>query len=235
MIIDRPWLRRVPMILVLAGAMVGLWLFRDWLSYDALRDNRLLLIEFREANPALSMMVFVAVYIAIVSFSLPGATVATLTGGFLFGVFPGVFLNLAGATIGATGLFLAARIGLGDWLAARMQDSDGRIGQLKKSLDQNQWTMLFLLRFAPVVPFFVANLVPALVAVPLHRFVISTALGIIPGAFILTSIGSGLGEVFDRGTLPDLSIFKEPKFVWPILGLCGLSLLPVWLGKRRKT
>ena len=59
------------------------------------------------------VVAFVLAYVGIVAFSLPGATVATLTGGFLFGLFPGVFYNLAGATAGAVLLFLAARAGFG--------------------------------------------------------------------------------------------------------------------------
>jgi uncharacterized membrane protein YdjX (TVP38/TMEM64 family) len=60
-----------------------------------------------------SVLAFVAAYVAIVALSLPGATVATLTGGFLFGMFPGVLLNVTGATIGACLIFLAARAGFG--------------------------------------------------------------------------------------------------------------------------
>jgi len=84
-----------------------------------------------------------------------------------------------------------------------------------------------LMRLLPAVPFFVANLVPALVGVPLYRFVISTFLGIIPGAVVLTSVGAGLGGVFERGETPDLGIFFEPQILLPILGLCALAALPL--------
>ena len=55
--------------------------------------------------------------------------------------------------------------------------------------------MLFLIRLVPAVPFFRGQPDPAFVGVPLHRFVISTFLGIIPGAVVYTSVGAGLGEV----------------------------------------
>jgi uncharacterized membrane protein YdjX (TVP38/TMEM64 family) len=168
-----------------------------------------------------------AVYVLIVAFSLPGATVATLTGGFLFGTFPGALFNIVAATIGAAAIFLAARWGLGERLAARMDASDGRVKRIKEGIDRNQWEMLFLIRLVPVVPFFVANLIPALVGVPLSRFVITTFLGIIPGAVVYTSVGAGLGEVFARGESPDLGIIFEPRILLPILGLAALAALPI--------
>ena len=220
-------LRRLPLIAILIAAALGAFFLRDFLSFEALRDNREALIAFRDANYLLTVMVFIAAYVVIVAFSLPGATIATLTGGFLFATFPGALFNITAATIGATLIFLAARWGLGERLAARMDSSDGAVKRIKEGIDENQWSMLFLIRLVPAVPFFVANLVPALVGVPLYRFVISTFLGIIPGAVVYTSVGAGLGEVFARGETPNLGIIFEPQILLPILGLCALALLPI--------
>ncbi len=224
----------VPLLVLLCVALALAYVFRDALSYEALSENRMRLIALRDAHYALTVLGFVAAYTVIVGFSLPGATVATLTGGFLFGTFPGVIFNITGATFGASLLFLAARWGLGGWLASKLDASEGRIHKIKQGIDENQWSMLFLMRFMPVVPFFVANLLPALFGVAFHRFVISTALGIIPGALILTSVGAGLGEVFDQGGRPDLSVLFEPKILLPILGLCLLSIAPMVIKARGK-
>lgn len=234
-ILEPTLLRRLPIVLILVGAILGVWFLRDTLTFETLRVNRQLLIDFRDANPVLSVLVFVSVYVVIVAFSLPGATVATLTGGFLFATFPGVLYNVLGATVGASALFLAARWGLGERLSARMDGSTGAIKRIKDGIDENQWSMLFLIRLVPAVPFFVANLVPALVGVPLHRFVISTALGIVPGALVFTSIGNGLGAVFDRGESPDLSFVFEPSVLLPLLGLCALAALPILVKAIRRS
>lgn len=223
------WLRRLPLIAVGAVAVVGAFTLRDALSFEALAANREALLAFRDANYASTVAVFIAAYVAIVAFSLPGATIATLTGGFLFATFPGALFNIVGATAGATAIFLAARWGLGDRLAARMDASTGTVKKIKDGIDENQWEMLFLIRLVPAVPFFVANLVPALVGVPLLRFVITTFLGIIPGAVVYTSVGAGLGEVFARGETPNLGIIFEPRILLPILGLCLLAVLPIVL------
>lgn len=220
-------LRNLPLILIIAVAIVGAFTLRDYLSFDALRDNREALIAFRDANFLLTVLGFVLAYVIIVGFSLPGALVATLTGGFLFGTVGGSFFSVTGATLGAVIIFLAARHGLGDKLKARIDASEGSINKIKKGLDENQWSMLFFIRLVPAVPFFVANLIPAFLSVPLHRFVISTFLGIIPGSLVYSSVGAGLGEVFARGENPNLGLIFEPHILLPILGLSALSLLPV--------
>ncbi len=223
------WTRKLPLIAIVIVAAIGAFTLRDYLSFETLRDNRLALLEFRDANYALSVLGFVLAYVLIVAFSLPGATIATLTGGFLFGTVFGTTFNVTGATIGATLIFLAARYGLGAQLGARMEASKGAVKRIKDGIDENQWSMLFLIRLVPVVPFFVANLVPAFMQVPLHRYVVSTFFGIMPGALVFTSVGAGLGEVFERGETPDLGIIFAPHVLLPILGLAALSALPIIL------
>lgn len=222
------------MVTILVVAVIGAFTLRDYLSFEALRDNREALISFRDSNYVLTVLLFISAYMLIVTFSLPGAAITSITGGFLFATFPGSLFNLVAATTGATLIFLAARWGLGERLAAKMETGEGAIKKFKDGIDENQWSMLFLIRLLPAVPFFVANLVPAMVGVPLHRFVISTFFGIIPGTVVFTSVGAGLGDVFASGKTPDLSIIFEPMILLPILGLCALAALPMLLKLFRK-
>lgn len=224
---QRGFTKNLPLIAILLVAAVGAFTLRDYLSFETLRDNRESLLAFRDANYGLTVGIFMLAYVVIVAFSLPGATIATLTGGFLFATFPGALFNVTAATIGAVLIFMAARWGLGEKLAAKMEGSEGAVKKIKDGIDENQWSMLFLIRLVPAVPFFVANLVPALVGVPLRRFAISTFLGIIPGGVVYTSVGAGLGEVFERGETPNLGIIFEPQILLPILGLCALAALPI--------
>lgn len=224
---SNPIVRRLPLIVILTVAVLGAFFLRDYLTFEALAENREMLIEFRDANYVLTVLMFIGIYILIVGFSLPGATIATLTGGFLFATFPGTLFNVVGATTGATAIFLAARWGLGDRLGAKMEGSDGLVKKIKDGIDENQWSMLFLLRLLPAVPFFMANLIPSFLEVPLRRFVISTFFGIIPGTTVFTAVGAGLGEVFARGETPNLGIIFEPAILFPILGLSLLAAIPI--------
>ena len=224
----------LPLVAILVVAALGGLFLRDIINFQALAENREALEAFRDSNYPLTVLSFVVVYTLIVAFSLPGATIATLTGGFLFATFPGVVFNVTAATAGATIIFLAAKSGLGDRMAARMDSSEGRLQKIKEGLDRDQWSFLFIIRLVPLIPFFVANLLPALVGVPLHRFVVSTFLGIIPGGIVFTSVGAGLGMVLERGETPDLGIIFEPHILLPILGLAALSALPIVIRRFKK-
>ncbi len=227
-------LRHLPLILIVLVASVGAFTLRDYLSFDTLRDNRDALLAYRDSNFFGLAAIFVCLYILIVTFSLPGAAVASVSGGFLFGLIAGIGLNVLSATIGACAIFMAARWGLGEALTKKLEASDGTIRKLKDGLRENEISVLFLLRLVPAVPFFVANLLPALVGVRFVNFLFTTAIGIIPGAIVFTWIGVGLGEVFDRGESPDLSLLWEPHVIGPILGLAVLAVVPIVIKAMRR-
>jgi len=228
-----PIIRHLPLLVVLSVAVIGAFTLRDYLSFDTLRDNRESLLAYRDQNFLGLAVMFIAIYIAIVAFSLPGAAVASVTGGFLFGLVAGTVFNITAATIGAAAIFLAARWGLGEMLTAKLEASEGRLKAFKTGLRDNEVPVLLLIRLVPAVPFFVANLLPALVGVRFRTFLWTTAVGIIPGGTVFTWIGVGLGEVFDRGGEPDLSLLWEPHIIGPILGLCVLAALPIVINTLR--
>ncbi len=223
---------KLPFLAILAVAALGAVAFREHLSFEALARHREALLLWRDSHPVTAPLLFTAAYAVLVALSLPGATVATLAGGFLFGTFPGVLWNVSGATLGAIGVFLAARWGFGASFAARLEGQGGRAARLQQALLRNEWSVLFLMRLVPVVPFFLANLIPAFLNIRLSRFAVTTALGILPGALVFTSVGAGLGEVFARGQSPDLSVLSDPVVLFPLLGLCVLAALPIFLKAR---
>lgn len=227
--------RRLPILAIALIALAGAIYLRDDLSFAALSRNHARLEAFRDAHYALAAGAFFAAYVAIVAFSLPGALIATLTGGFLFGLFPGVVFNIGAASLGAMLIFWAARAGFGRDLAARLDRSGGAMRRFRDGLRESEWSFLFAIRLVPVVPFVLANLLPALLGVGSPRFAVTTVLGILPGALIYTWLGAGLGEVFARGEAPDLGLILKPQFLGPLLGLAALSLLPlaVRLWRRR--
>jgi uncharacterized membrane protein YdjX (TVP38/TMEM64 family) len=92
---------------------------------------------------------------------------------------------------------------------------------------------LLFLRLIPVFPFWLVNLVPAFLGVPLTTYVVATLVGIIPGSLVYASVGNGLGAVFDTGGRPDLGIIFEPEIILPIIGLAVLAILPVAYKKIR--
>lgn len=228
------WLRRLPVLVILAAAVGGAVFLQDQLSFETLARNREALLAFRDAYYLPTVLAFMAAYMAIVALSLPGGTLATLTGGFLFGMFPGVLLNVTGATLGAILIFLAVRAGFGDRMATRVAGGGGAAARLMAGLRQNEWSVLFLMRLIPAVPFVLANLIPAFAGIRLRVYAATTFLGIIPAALVFTSVGAGLGEVFARGERPDLSIIFTAPILLPMLGLAALAALPMVVKALRK-
>lgn len=226
--------RAIPLALIVLAAGVGFY-FRDLFSFETLAENRQQLIAWRDNSYGLAAGVYMAGYVAMVAFSLPGALILTLTGGFLFGLFTGSILTVTGATIGATLIFLAARAGLGDMLQARMDAGSGTMRKIRDGLREDEVSYLFIMRLVPAIPFFVANLAPALLGVKLRNYVLTTFFGIMPGTIVYTWVGAGLGEVFARGERPDLGLFFEPHIIGPVIGLIALAALPVALKRLRKT
>lgn len=224
----------LPILAITVAAATGAVFLRDYISFDVLRDNRQLLLAFRDSNFVLTALLFGFGYFIIVAFSLPGAAVASITGGFLFGLGVGTFLNVSAATLGASAIFWAVQFGFGSKLSDRLSNSDSRVAQVMAGLRENAVSVLLMLRLVPVVPFFVANVLPALVGVRFVQFFWTTALGIIPGGLVFTWIGVGIGDVFDRGGTPDLSLIWSPHILGPLIGLAALAAVPMILKKKEQ-
>ena len=220
----------IPLSIVII-AIVGFTLLRDYLSYETLRNNHESLINFKNENYWVTVIIFIISYITLVTFALPGSPIASLTGGFLFGLAFGTFLNVTAAATGATLIFLAAKNGFGNKLTQRIDASEGSIRKIRDGIKRDEISYLFLIRLIPIIPFAVANLVPALFGVSLRNFFFTTYIGIIPGGLVFTWLGSGLSEVFKQNKEPNFSIIFEIYVIGPILCLCLLSFLPIILKK----
>src|SRR6516225_1792907 len=191
-----------------------------YLSFAALAENRDWLCGLVQSWGAVAGLLYIAVYAGLVALSVPGAAVLTIAGGFLFGPWIGTLCAVVGATLGATGIFLATRAGLGG-LAQRAGPLAGR---LEAGFRADAFNYLLVLRLVFIVPFWLVNLVPALVGVRLSTFVLATFLGIIPGTFVYASVGNGLGDVVGD---PGLGVLLRPSVLGPIVGLVILALIPV--------
>ncbi|WOF72750.1 TVP38/TMEM64 family protein [Parvibaculaceae bacterium PLY_AMNH_Bact1] len=217
--------RLIPLVVLAAGLVAFFVLdLGQYVTLDALKENREFLQTFVTENTALAFTVYMAIYTVMVAFSLPGALIATLTGGFLFGTLFGGLATVVAATIGATVVFLIAKTALGDTLRAKAGPG---IQKMEAGFQKNAFSYLMVLRLVPLFPFFLVNLAPAFLGVKLRTFVVATFFGIIPGTFVFASVGNGLGAIFDEGGEPNLGIIFQPEVLGPILALAALSLVPV--------
>ncbi len=223
--------RFLPLALLIAGviAVFASGLHRE-LSIEGLRAHHAGLTGFVEQNAAAASLSYVTVYAVVVALSIPGGAVLTIAGGVLFGMVWGTFLVVTGASLGAVGVFLAARTALGDVLRRRAGPA---VQRLEAGFRENAFNYLLTLRLIPVVPFWLVNLVPAFFGMRLGSYVLATVIGIIPGTVVYVSVGNGLGATLAAGADPDLSIIFDPAILLPLIGLGLLALLPVAYKKLR--
>lgn len=218
--------RRFLPLAALAAAILAIYLTgaHRYLTFDALAQNRVWLHEQVDALGWAAPPLYALVYAVAVAFSIPGALILTLAGGFLFGTWLGGAATVIGATMGACAIFLVARTALGDALRAK---AGPFARKLEEGFRKDAASYLLVLRLVPLFPFWLVNLVPAILGVPLRTFALGTLVGIVPGTLVYSSVGSGLGALFDRGEQPDFRIILEPQFLLPILGLAALAMVPV--------
>lgn len=218
------WVKLWPVYLI-AAVMIGAWqmgLFQ-YLSLDTLREQQEVLQAFVANNLALAVAIFIAVYAAATLFMVPGALWITIAGGFLFGLVGGSLATIAGATLGASMLFFAAKTSIGSALRDR---AGPFMAKMEAGFNENPFSYMFALRLLPVVPFPVANIAPALLGAKYREYAITTALGIVPGVIAYTWVGSGLGATFAAGEDPNLA--SVAKNMLPALAALGVvALIPV--------
>jgi len=233
--------RIVPVVaIVLAGALVFATGAHRHLSLETLVRHRDALSAFVDAHYATALLGYMAIYIAAVSLSIPGALFLTITGGFLFGTIAGGAAIVVAATIGASIIFLVARSAFGEYVVRR---AGPRLSKILEGFCADAFSYLLFLRLVPLFPFFLVNLAPALVGVRLGTFVAATAIGIIPATLVFASVGAGLDSVIGAqasayhgcvaaGRLDcrvdfDPGAVLTPQLIGALVALGLLALVPV--------
>ena len=214
-----------PIGLILLGLVI-VWQaeLHSYLDPGVLAREHISIRNFINSHFLASALIFVGAYAGVTALSLPGAALLSLAGGFFFRELSGTILVVAGATLGACLLFMAARTALRESLSAR---AGPWFTKLEQGFQKNDFLYLLSLRLIPLFPFFVVNLVPAFLGMRFGRFALATMIGIIPGSFVYVSLGTGLGEIIDQGENISLQTALSPALIIGLSGLGILCLAPV--------
>ena len=221
-----------PLAVLIVGLALGYAFgLQRYLSFDAFLDSRAALKQAVADNLLLTSLAFVVGYAALVAFAFPAASIVTLAGGFMFGWLIGGSLAVIGATIGATALFLAARHAFGDVLRRK---AGGAVKRFADGFRDDAFAYLLVLRLTPLLPFLAVNIAPAFFDVKTRTYIVSTFLGIIPGAMVYAFLGSGINQALanvGEGDHVSVSDLVTPQMTIALVGLAGLSLLGLILKK----
>lgn len=206
------------------------WLSADVLSFQTLAARYVDIKAVVNDSKALSMLIFAGIYFIAVALSLPIALLLTLSGAALFGWW-GVISIWISATAGAFGVFIVVRYFLHDWAETRLS---GILGRVQSEFQANPFQWALSMRLIPLIPFWMANALPALLGMSALSFVLSTALGILPGTLIYVGLGVGFDQIFSRGEVPDLSVFQSPEVIGPLLALGVMSVISAVVTRRKQ-
>jgi len=220
------FIKRVFLLLILLIAIILFFTFDlgRWFSLAALQMHHQELQNFNHSHAMLTPLLYILVYIAIVALSLPGGTLMTVVGGFLFGAWFGGMLAVGAATVGATLLFLLAKTAWGDVLLEKVGTN---LQHMQQGFSANALSYMLMLRLVPLFPFFLVNLAPAFLGVRLSVYMSATFFGIMPATFVFSMAGSGLGAALMQGQHVSLQGVMNPQMIAALCGLAVLAFIPV--------
>jgi len=217
------FIRLWPVYLIAAGLALA-WQFGlfEYLSLETLRQNYAVWSDFVSNNLILAVAIFIGIYALATTFMMPGALWITIAGGLLFGLVGGSLATIAGATLGASILYFAAKTALGKALRER---AGPFVRKMEKGFQEDEVSYMFFMRLFPAVPFPVANIAPAILGAKYRNFLLTTALGIVPGVVAYTWIGFSLQASLDQDT--DNLFALVSNFVPAFIALGVVALMPV--------
>ncbi|MCX5777480.1 MAG: TVP38/TMEM64 family protein [Candidatus Firestonebacteria bacterium] len=213
------------LILLMLAATVHFTHLGSYMNFEDFKNNSALFRDYVKSNYFLAVLYYIGLYFVVAAFSIPGAFVLSIAGGFLFGAAAATIYVLAGATSGAILAFIASKYLLGDYLQKRYKKE---LLYFNKEMSENEKYYILMLRFISVLPFFLLNILAGLTKLDLKTFIWTTAIGILPSTLIYTYAGHNLSGIEEPTDL--LSVKILTGFV--LLGL--FSILPVILNKFKK-
>jgi len=179
------------------------------------------------------LLIFVILYITCVSFSVPTASVFTVIAGYLYGPLVGGSLAYFSSLSGAVLLFTMVRVGLKNSLLESTKKHPA-FSNVDFGLNNNPYRYMFFLRLLPVFPFWLVNLAPSILGIRFKVFFVTTALGILPGTFIIAILGDKIRVLVLSKMESVIELRSDPVFFFAMLGLSVIIIFPIfWRIKKR--
>ena len=204
--------------------------FEEITSYDFLRENISYFIKIKNSNLFLISIIFLVFTILWVFPFLGFASPVAIIGGFVFGKWIGTIIVIFGLSIGATFLYIFANYFFKDLIREKFLD---RFNKLENKFKKSEFIYLLIFRMVGGIPWILQSLLPTLFNVKIKNYFFGTLIGIIPGTFLIVSIGSGLEKIIDQNIqAPGVTdiIFSSDIYL-PLIAFLGLIFITIILRK----
>ena len=191
----KPWFLKVLLILGIIVLVICIKVYglQDYFHVDFIKKNLEHFQELYARDPVKVMALFMGIYIGATALSLPGAaTLLTLLGGALFGLYGGVVLVSFASTIGATLAFLVSRFLVRDYVQKKFEKN---LKSINEGVKKDGWLHLLSLRLLPIFPFFLINVVMGLTPMRAWTFFFVSQLGMLLGTIIYVNTGRELSRI----------------------------------------
>ncbi len=217
-------LKKIILLCFITG-IVAVFIIYDlgqFLTLSYLRESRDKFSLLYRDNRMLVTGAYAVIYIIATALSLPGATILTLAGGALFGLWTGVLVVSFASTIGATLACFVSRFLLRNWVRDRFS---GKLEVINRGLEKDGPFYLFTLRLIPVFPFFIINLLMGLTEMPLVTYYWVSQVGMLPATFVYVNAGKELGKIQSLSGIlsPGLIISFTVLGLFPLVVRKGLN------------
>ena len=199
-------------------------------SYDFIRKNRSYFFELKNSNLIFIFFVFLILTILWVFPFLGFGSPVALMGGFIFGKWIGTIVVVMGLTIGATFLYIFGNYFLKNFIREKFLN---KYQNLEAKFKKSEFTYLLIYRMVGGIPWQLQCLLPTLFDVKLKNYFFSTLIGVAPGIFLITSIGSGLEKIIDKNSEAPkiIDIISSSDIYIPLTAFLSLILITIFLRK----
>ncbi|MBD3300350.1 MAG: NAD(P)-binding protein, partial [Candidatus Moranbacteria bacterium] len=194
-------------IKIFLSVLIALFLYLVFSRYDLsnLVDRSFLKSEIMSKG-VLAPVFFVFMYVVITVLFVPASPMSILSG-VLFGPFWGGVYVIFGAGIGSFLSFLLARYLARDLIKKMLVRWNNKFDQYDDRLKKHGFLTMLFLRITPIFPFNVLNYLAGLTKIRLRDYLWATLIGMIPGIFAFTYLGSGLIEFSPKSLSISLLLF----------------------------
>jgi uncharacterized membrane protein YdjX (TVP38/TMEM64 family) len=192
-------------LLILSVNYFGL---TDYFDVSMVRDE---VDRFGYFGPVMFILIYAVATVAFI----PG-TILTIASGVVFGTFLGTVYTIIGATIGATIAFMISRyLGKG-FVEYNLHYKFPKLGEYNNKLNDHGFVANLFLRLVPIFPFNGLNYALGLTKIKSSTYILSTALGIIPGSFVLAYFGNSLVELDVVNIVISVILFILLILIYPV-------------------
>ncbi|MDB2414822.1 TVP38/TMEM64 family protein [Rickettsiales bacterium] len=208
---------RIILLILLSFALIAFFALdlQQYATLEYIKQQHDIFSQYYQQNSFLILAIFAMAYIMVTALSLPLATILTLIGGALFGLPLGIVMVSFASSIGATLAFLMARFIARDYIQKNYKKQLGKVNQGFKSEGK---FYLFALRLVPIFPFFMVNIIMALMPIKVLAFYLVSQIGMLPGTIIYVYAGTQLAQIESLSDIASPSLL----FAFALLGVFPL-------------